>query len=816
MAANLISILRGIENGSTKVGFANSSGDRELDDAAKEIIGDTDSKMRRKGIKLRNSPHRKVGTMKLRSKRPTARQLPAARSPLSHTSPEHETSMNALSLIEKSGRNSYTSKTQSQSSSLPILTQDDRVANLAKSHRPNLYKNLRNAAVKNISGHSLSSPIKKQKVSSNFSTTDRGSKARHLQEKVERIEAYYNVERYHQKSDYRAMTPQRSLKSPPPPPEDPLWWSQAHSPEQQSRWKLSPIQGQESNSDNDAEKDTLHRDKSNHAKGNRSLHTHLDMEPCIECGYQVSSRLCNQCGDHFCDSCFYVKHRHGRMRLHTWEEIIPMCDVCDKRTGYNTQESNVGQNTNDAMWYMLAEGGETLGPFTLEIMVGLFRSKRIKPDGMVCMPPSKEAAASGETSKWVTALAAGLHKHGIKPPRASGGLAGGFDSNSALREIFAARVLDRTHGDAMICKVCWATESHQSCNIDENVPVGTKETLELRKAEERAAAEALAEEVRQHERKMAEQRRRVGAAGRIQGWWRGYVGRQWGKRYMSRVRNKRRAAFQKAAKEHQRRSRMSYKLWKFGKCVASAPATLVRIVKGPGLTSEQQRIKDEDKAEDEIRKLLNNRYATRFPGNAKIKPDSNEVLLSDIEWTAQKVIDQASGERKVQRRDRIRFQVGLQLLGGDDFENFEFAFEAFDSQNEFLATLSKKIEGEWDETLPVRVWWCPPITDEEVSQRHSMMKKKKMMEEAKEKRRAKLQTRAALLAERLGEDSKMAKLLKKKAGIAESDYDDDDNDNNEISSAEGDVDPKLKPDDQNTPGKLDLDSDSELSDVSDA
>ena len=234
--------------------------------------------------------------------------------------------------------------------------------------------------------------------------------------------------------------------------------------------------------------------------------------------------------------------------------------------------------------------------------------------------------------------------------------------------------------------------------------------------------------------------------------------------------------------EHKRRRRLSNKLWRLGKCIAAAPGMVVRMIKGPGLTEEQQREKDEDMAEIKIRKLLNNRFALRFPGEATIKPDSKEVLLSEIEWLSQKVIDQVSGERKVRRRDRIRFQVGLELLGNDDFDNFEFAFEAVDAQNEFLATLNKPIEGEWDPSLPVRVWWSPPITDEEVKERHSMMKKKKLVEEARQEKLAKRQMRAALLAERLGEDSKLAKRLKKAAGIDEEIDDDEEEHDGESKS----------------------------------
>ena len=51
--------------------------------------------------------------------------------------------------------------------------------------------------------------------------------------------------------------------------------------------------------------------------------------------------------------------------------------------------------------------------------------------------------------------------------------------------------------------------------------------------------------MKKHEKQLAFERRRIGSAGRIQGWFRGYLGRQWGKRYMSRVKDERNARFQR-------------------------------------------------------------------------------------------------------------------------------------------------------------------------------------------------------------------------------------------------------------------------------
>ncbi|KAL4166990.1 hypothetical protein KRP22_012477 [Phytophthora ramorum] len=43
---------------------------------------------------------------------------------------------------------------------------------------------------------------------------------------------------------------------------------------------------------------------------------------CVECDVRASSRLCNLCGDGFCDGCFDRTHAKGAKRRHTW---LPWC-----------------------------------------------------------------------------------------------------------------------------------------------------------------------------------------------------------------------------------------------------------------------------------------------------------------------------------------------------------------------------------------------------------------------------------------------------------------------------------------------------------
>lgn len=52
----------------------------------------------------------------------------------------------------------------------------------------------------------------------------------------------------------------------------------------------------------------------------------LDM--CIECGYQIATRRCEQCNDDYCDSCFASKHRRGRLMHHSWKGHVKMCEYC--------------------------------------------------------------------------------------------------------------------------------------------------------------------------------------------------------------------------------------------------------------------------------------------------------------------------------------------------------------------------------------------------------------------------------------------------------------------------------------------------------
>jgi hypothetical protein len=68
-----------------------------------------------------------------------------------------------------------------------------------------------------------------------------------------------------------------------------------------------------------------------HASESRRVHCHLEYSRCVQCDFQMSSRLCDQCGDLYCDTCYNYMHRKGRYRIHTFTWTTPMCTICEQR-----------------------------------------------------------------------------------------------------------------------------------------------------------------------------------------------------------------------------------------------------------------------------------------------------------------------------------------------------------------------------------------------------------------------------------------------------------------------------------------------------
>jgi hypothetical protein len=435
-------------------------------------------------------------------------------------------------------------------------------------------------------------------------------------------------------------------------------------------------------------------------------------------------------------------------------------------------------------------------------MVGLYRSNRIKDTDMICRPPN-ESETSGV---WVTVSESTLAKYGMMSNASTSGGSGAIEKYSAMREVFAARVQCYTHDYNEICNVCRYHEEHSTCDINENLPVGTTATVLARLEEERLLKLQQEEEMKKHEKQLAFERRRIGSAGRIQGWFRGYLGRQWGKRYMSRVKDERNARFQEALLIRNRKKRFSYKLLQVGKCIINSPLAIVRVIKGPGLTEEEQIKKDKENAKRKIEAILNNRYAVRLQSTCTIQNDSKEVILHDTEWNSINVND-GTGQRKIKRRDRLRFQIGLKLLGNDNYEQFEFSIDEINSKNPYNLFLTKNIEGEWDETdTKAQVWWCPPITEDEIKERFKEKKKNDALKKKAADKLKERQKRVSLMAERFGEDSAVAKRMKRAAGI-EVEGEEDEEDEEEKKEEEDEEDDEDSNDDDEEDSNDDDDDD---------
>ena len=65
------------------------------------------------------------------------------------------------------------------------------------------------------------------------------------------------------------------------------------------------------------------------SKGKRKTHDKFPIECCVECEYQIGSRECHQCGDFYCDTCYWKSHSTGALMQHTYDVLIPLCTSCE-------------------------------------------------------------------------------------------------------------------------------------------------------------------------------------------------------------------------------------------------------------------------------------------------------------------------------------------------------------------------------------------------------------------------------------------------------------------------------------------------------
>ena len=64
-----------------------------------------------------------------------------------------------------------------------------------------------------------------------------------------------------------------------------------------------------------------------HHQGNH--HESFRVETCTQCRFQVGTKMCPECQDAFCDTCFFDVHAKGaNLRQHGYDWLVPHCDEC--------------------------------------------------------------------------------------------------------------------------------------------------------------------------------------------------------------------------------------------------------------------------------------------------------------------------------------------------------------------------------------------------------------------------------------------------------------------------------------------------------
>lgn len=70
-----------------------------------------------------------------------------------------------------------------------------------------------------------------------------------------------------------------------------------------------------------------------HAKGRRAANTCVKIDNCIQCEFQVATKLCVQCKDMYCDTCYYDQHKKGMLQKHYFDPVQQHCEICKKVSG---------------------------------------------------------------------------------------------------------------------------------------------------------------------------------------------------------------------------------------------------------------------------------------------------------------------------------------------------------------------------------------------------------------------------------------------------------------------------------------------------
>ena len=513
----------------------------------------------------------------------------------------------------------------------------------------------------------------------------------------------------------------------------------------------------------------------NHAKGKRAVHTHLNSIPCIECDYQVASHFCEQCGDAFCANCYYVKHQLGRLRLHKWTGLVPLCPECPQRV--RTEAIGKSSDPNSSSYYILGENRETMGPYLMSSIAYWLHSGKLTSSDLVC----KEGS-----SQWITIREAGIARAGL--PQNPEGDENVHGSSSLQLETFPSRLYCQDH-QTEICNMCFKF-AHSSCSVSE-LPFRNDEAVKEQERLKRELEEKEKKRILAHEMKLKVKRQKNASANRIQMWWRGCKGREWGMSYMAKIRSEREMRFIQARQQWLQKQKIRSKIFSCMKSFARAPCLCLKMLRGPKRTAEEEKLFQQAKAEKAIIKFLDNEFSRKLKGSAILESGSKEILLSS-EWLDETVMDKG-GTRKISRRDRLRFQVGLELLGGEDFENFEFSVEEVNSENRRLLLVNKEVVTQLDDEPNILVWWMPPLTEEEIERRHRRSSLRRKREQQKAAKSARRQARLANLADRFDDESWIGKRLKRMSGqndtflVEEEDEINEDDDEEDEESSDGEI-----------------------------
>eukprot|EP00949_MAST-11_sp_MAST-11-sp1_P000038 g38.t1 len=441
-----------------------------------------------------------------------------------------------------------------------------------------------------------------------------------------------------------------------------------------------------------------------HAKGKKTAHTFLAAISCIECDFQVASRVCTTCGDPFCDSCFYSKHKRGRLRQHQWRAIVPMCAQCPL----------IAQQEEEEKYGAVGINGQNV----------------------------------------------------IRPTRHAETIQSG---TTAVDKIFASRWMCETCGGEL-CTRCARRSDHEGHSMYQ-LPFQNEQTLRERQEAEDEARRKEEEAARLVREAEEMKRRRESAALFLQVWWRGYLGRAWGKRYLRQQRKEMETLFHQAQVERRRRSTFKYRTKRVALSIVKSPYYVAKFLGPKPLSQEQIDEREAEKAAVRIeRRLRVNPFAFKMKFAVLIENDSLIVTLRGEKTWKEISVKAEKGSRTIARRDRLRFHFGKTLLGEgaeNEYEKHEYAVERIsltDPKQLILTAAVSDIPADQEsliqsEELDVYLWWMPPITEDEIEQRHKDQEKRRKKLQKEQRRLKKKKERMAMLAENFDEDSAIGKRL---------------------------------------------------------